>query len=469
MPPRLPCARRHPDHAARRSHDRGIATASRDVFAGPLTLGAAPTDALAGQRVGDVLDRAQAALLAALAATSMLSVFATQLFLGLATLVWALRLLTRRARLTRMPLDGPVLAFIVWTLLSASFSPNPGESFRTGGKKLVLFAVAFVAVDVLRRERERERVLDALTLGAIVLGVGAITQYHFLGYDTLNHRPTSFLGHWMTASGLSMGALVLCVARLAFRRQPLVRPAREDLVRLGVLAAALAGFVILQKLDTFAVEGERMIVTALAVPISAWALVVGQTRSAWIGALVGLAIVAIARAPRLLWGLAGAVALLLIARPAPLMSRLTIRDVSSVDRYYMWQAGVDMVRDKPVFGQGPGIIPSAYPRFRWAEAPNPAVSHLHNNALQFAAERGLPCAAIWLWLVTLPMGRAYREWRRGAWDARWIAVGALGFLAAILVAGMFEYNFGDSEVLYVILLMCVVPFTLAPRQEALPA
>jgi O-antigen ligase len=440
------------------------------------------------------LDRAQAALLAALAATAMLSVFAAQLILGLATLVWVLRLLTRRVRLTRMPLDGPVLAFIVWTLLSASFSPNPGESFRTGGKKLVLFAVAFVAVDVLRRERERERVLDALTLGAIVLGVGAITQYHFLGYDTLNHRPTSFLGHWMTASGLSMGALVLCVARLAFRRQPLLRPAREDLVRLGALAGALAGFVVLQKLDTFAVEGERMIVagvalvalslvlsrgpwpgpatslllTLLAIPISAWALVVGQTRSAWIGALVGLAIVAVARAPRLLWGLAGVVALLLIARPAPLMNRLTIRDVSSVDRYYMWQAGVDMVRDKPVFGQGPGIIPSAYPRFRWAEAPNPVVSHLHNNALQFAAERGLPCAAIWLWLVTLPMGRAYREWRRGAWDARWIAVGALGFLAAILVAGMFEYNFGDSEVLYVILLMCVVPFTLAPRQEALP-
>jgi hypothetical protein len=75
----------------------------------------------------------------------------------------------------------------------------------------------------------------------------------------------------------------------------------------------------------------------------------------------------------------------------------------------------------------------------------------------------LPCAILWLWWIALPLVRAYREWRHGAWDARWIAVGALGFLVAILAAGMFEYNFGDSEVLYVILLMCVAPFALVPQ------
>jgi O-antigen ligase len=458
-------------------------------------MGAVSVAPLAGQRTGEALDRAQDALLAALAATSMLSVFAAQVCLGLATLAWVLRLLLRRARLTRMSLDGPILAFIVWTLLSASFSPDPGESFRTGGKKLVLFAVAFVALDSLRRARERERILDGLTLGAIVLGVGSITQYHFLGYNTLNHRPTSFLGHWMTASGLLMGALVLCVARLLFRREPLRRPTREDLTRLAALLGVLAGFVVLQRLDAFAVEGERLIVggvavaamsmvlsrgtwpgpatsstlTLLAIPICAWALVVEQTRSAWLGALVGLAVVAVARAPRLLWLLAGCVALLLIARPAPVMKRLTVSDASSVDRYYMWQAGIDMVRDRPVFGQGPGMIPLAYERFRWPEAPERVLSHMHNNALQFAVERGLPCALLWLWWIALPLGRGYREWRLGAWDARSSAVGVLGFLVAILVAGMFEYNFGDSEVLYVILLLCAAPFSLEPTEEAASA
>jgi O-antigen ligase len=459
---------------------------------GPLALSADSSATFAGPRWLGVWDRAQLALMAAFAATSILSVFAAQAFLCLATIVWIVRIAARRTRFERIAIDAPILAFIVWTLLSASFSPDPAESFRTGGKKLVLFVLIYVALDTLRGERQRERIFDAVLLGALVLGIGTIAQYYFLGYDTLDRRPTSFLGHWMTAAGLSMGALVLAVARLVFRREPFPRPSRDTLVRLAILGAALGGFVILERLDLFAVEAERLIVfgvaltaaliavgrgswtnagmgaaiTLLAVPVCAWALVLSQTRSAWLGALAGLGLVAILRAPRLLWLLGAAVAVLLIVRPQPVVKRLTISDVSSVDRYYMWQAGVDMIRDKPVFGQGPGIIPFAYQRFRWADAPSASISHLHNNAVHLAAERGIPCVAFWLWWLALSLGRAYREARQGAWDARWIAVGSLGFLTAVLVAGLFEYNFGDSEVLYVILLTSVAPFVLGTRQAA---
>ena len=78
----------------------------------------------------------------------------------------------------------------------------------------------------------------------------------------------------------------------------------------------------------------------------------------------------------------------------------------------MWQAGIDMIRDKPVFGQGPRMVESDYPAYRWPGAPNPATPHLHNNALQIAAERGLPCLAWWLWWVAAAMGDALREARR---------------------------------------------------------
>ena len=59
------------------------------------------------------------------------------------------------------------------------------------------------------------------------------------------------------------------------------------------------------------------------------------------------------------------------------------------------------------------MILRAYPAYRWPEAPNPRPPHLHDNALQIAAERGLPCLALWLWLVAAAMGDAYREARRG--------------------------------------------------------
>jgi O-antigen ligase len=146
-----------------------------------------------------------------------------------------------------------------------------------------------------------------------------------------------------------------------------------------------------------------------------------------------------------------------ILRPAPVVGRLTVVDASSVDRYYMWQAGIDMIRDKPVFGQGPGRILAVYPEYRWPQAPNALQPHLHDNALQIAAERGLPCLVWWLWFVAAAMGDAWREVRRGAGGP---AVAALAFLAAFMAAGLFEYNFGDSEILMFTLLVAALPYAL---------
>jgi O-antigen ligase len=433
------------------------------------------------------LRRVQAGLLGALAATCLLSIFAAQLLLAVASLVFLVRLVRRQAPLPRLRLDGPILAFAVWTLLSAAFSPDPLLSHESA-KKLVLFALLYLSVDTLRDAAVRERVLDAALLGGVVLAAGVVLQYYFLGFDTINHRPRSFMGHYMTASGLVMAALVLAAARAAFGGVRPVRPSPRDLRAAGLLAAALVAVTALQAADLFAVEGERLFVAALAaaaatlavhrgpwpgrdtgtllalsaLPLCAWALLLSRTRNAWLGAVAGLGVLALLRAPRLLWLFPAAAAVLLLARPATVMDRLTITDASSRDRYFMWQAGVDMVREKPVFGQGPRMVEQVYPGYRWAGAPNLATPHLHNNALQIAAERGLPCLAWWLWWVAAAIADAWTEFRRGAAGVRWPAAATLGVLAAVLAAGMFEYNFGDSEILMFMLMVTALPYALRP-------
>jgi O-antigen ligase len=436
------------------------------------------------------LDRAQVGLVAAVAATCLVSIFAAQVLLALAAIVYLLRLATGRTRLPRTPLDGPILAFTVWTLLSASFSPDPLTS-HDSAKKLVLFALLYLGVEVASRERDRERVLSALLLGGLVLGTGAILQYYFLGFDSLGKRPRSFMGHYMTASGLSMGVFVVSAAWLAFARR-WSPPSREDLRLLAGLLAAVVVLAFLQSAGLFAVEAERLFVAglcalaaamalsrgpwpgsatpatlaALAFPVSAWALVLSRTRNAWLGAVAGLVVVAVLRAPRVLWAVAAGLVVILFLHPAVVASRLTVTDASSVDRYYMWQAGIDMIREKPVFGQGPGMILTVYPEYRWPGAPNPRQPHLHDNALQIAAERGLPCLAFWVWWVAVAMADAYREWRlgRSGRDA-WAAAAALALLAAVMVAGLFEYNFGDSEILMFTLLGTAFPYALRRQRE----
>jgi O-antigen ligase len=326
----------------------------------------------------------------------------------------------------------------------------------------------------------------------VALAAGSVLQYYFLGFDTLNNRPRSFMGHYMTASGLVMAAMVLAAARLGFGDRPAEWPSRRDWRALALLVGALVLVSTLQAVDLFALEGERLFVAglaagavalatsrgswpgpatgamlaALAIPFCAWALLISRTRNAWLGALVGLGVVAVMRAPRLLWVFPAVAAIVLVARPAPVMDRLTVTDASSRDRYFMWQAGIDMVRDKPVFGQGPRMVEQVYPRYRWPGAPNAATPHLHNNALQIAAERGLPCLAWWLWWVAAAMADAWRESGRGTRGARWGAAGALAVLAAVMAAGLFEYNFGDSEILMFTLVVSALPYALRPMAQA---
>ncbi len=429
------------------------------------------------------LERAQLGLLAALAATIPVSIFASEALLALSVVVLVVRLATRRARLVRTPLDTPLLALGVWTLLAACFAQDPGRSHEYS-KKLLLYALFYLAVEVLARDEDRERVLGAALLGGLALAGLMTAQWLFLGYDHLAQRPPGFLGHYMSASGVTMGVLLLAAARLAFGPPSSPRPADLSLPLLvlagvgavaaataaghGTLAArlfvaalaALAAAVALSA--SAALHAAEATVPWLAAPVAAWALVVSQTRSAWIGAVLGLAVVAALRAPRLLWLVAGLTLAVLVLHPAALTPRLTIGDDSSRDRYYMWQAGIDMVLDKPVFGQGPGMILAAYPLYRWPEATHPRQPHLHNNLLQVAAERGLPGLAFFIWWAAAAFLAALREARpagRGA-GARWAAAGALAALAAVLVAGLFEYNLGDSEVLMLVLLLTAVPFAL---------
>ena len=245
-------------------------------------------------------------------------------------------------------------------------------------------------------------------------------------------------GHGIVATRVCVVALAVLAATVALSRSPAARAAEAAL-------------------------------PAVVVPVAAWALVASQTRSAWIGTVIGLAVVALLRAPRLLWLVGAATAAVLVLRPAAVTERLTLGDASTSDRYYMWQAGVDMVLDKPVFGQGPGMVLVAYPRYRWPEATHPMQPHLHNNLLQVAAERGLPGLAFFLWWAVALFAAAIGEARRSAAEvpgASGAAGGALAALAAVLAAGLFEYNLGDSEVLMLVLLLTAVPFALRQGRAA---
>jgi hypothetical protein len=85
--------------------------------------------------------------------------------------------------------------------------------------------------------------------------------------------------------------------------------------------------------------------------------------------------------------------------------------------------------------------------------------------MQIAAERGLPALALWLWFIGATVAGLRPLLRRGR--MRVLSATALGAIAAMLTAGLFEYNFGDSEFLMLFLILITLPFA-AERDGGLP-
>ena len=122
----------------------------------------------------------------------------------------------------------------------------------------------------------------------------------------------------------------------------------------------------------------------------------------------------------------------------------------------MAKTGLHIIKDYPLTGVGPDMVIQVYPVYRDKSAITQLNPHLHNVPLQIAAERGIPALLIWLWFVVTVIVDFVRL-RRSAAES-FLAHAGLACVAAMLAAGMFEHNFGDSEFLMLFLLLITLPY-----------
>jgi len=270
-----------------------------------------------------------------------------------------------------------------------------------------------------------------LTIGAISALIGII-QYGILNYDILRRRPQGTLSHWMTYSGTLMLVICAAVARLLY-------DTRDRAWAAVVMPALVAG------------------------------LVLTGTRSAWVGAMAGVGVLFLLRDFRLVALLPLLTAIILAVAPAQLTDRIysmvDLNDPTVRDRAAMLQAGVAIVKDHPLTGVGPDMVRHVYPEYRVAGAVQELNIHLHNVPMHIAAERGLPALGVFLWFI----GSALVGLRALIARSRslMLVATALAATAAMLIAGFFEYNFGDSEFLMLFLILLTLPFA-AERDGGLP-
>jgi hypothetical protein len=211
-------------------------------------------------------------------------------------------------------------------------------------------------------------------------------------------------------------------------------------------------------------EGKGKGLYWLVMAVVATSLVLNFTRGVWLGCLVATLYLVSRWKPRALWLVPALLVVAYLAAPSMLRRRVSLAFHPSDDpalamRLEIWGAGLRMVQKHPWVGVGPENIPQVYTQYLPpGTKPLPGYhDHLHNNLLQLAAERGLPCLVTWLWFM-LALGWNILRIRGRLSRQRWVADAALAAWLAFFAEGFFEYNFGTSPVLMVFLFVMSTPF-----------
>ncbi|MGE3510434.1 MAG: O-antigen ligase family protein [Vicinamibacterales bacterium] len=368
------------------------------------------------------LERAGLLATIGVAAALQLSIAVAQSLFAIAVLCWLALLLFRREPVQVPRFFWPLAALAALTLISAAFSSDPRASF-VDTKQLLLFLMVPLAYRFAGGNRAATVLLIVVSVGAASAAFG-IVQYGILHYDHLGQRPRGTLGHYMTYSGLLMLVIGVALAQLLFGTRDRVW-------------------------------------AALVMPALAVAVALTFTRSAWVGACAAAAVLLMLKDLRLVALLPVVAAIFVALAPPSVTARFVsifdLKDPTNRDRIAMFHEGERMIRARPLVGVGPNMVEALYEQYRGDDAVEKINPHLHNVAMQLAAERGLPALLCWLAFVAITV----YDLGRGLRGRRLPAVAAAAGLAAMvsmLAAGLFEYNFGDSEFLMLLLLLITLPF-----------
>jgi O-antigen ligase len=348
-------------------------------------------------------------LLRAFALSIPFSIFVSQLLLVLTTAAAAIDWWTRGRPRVRTPLDLPIACFALASLLAAFLGLDPLHSLY--GLRTYLQVVVIYLVYGYARDLDRSLSLAR----CLLIGTALTSAYRVLAAFSPIELPRLFLGQ-MTQSGQLLFAIGLALP-LLIRRTFSAPPLRF----------ALALYVL--------------------------ALVVNLKRGVWLGAVAAVVTVGLLASRRLVL-VAGLVIALAVAAVPPVRSRVanSARDMFLPgNRYDIWVAAIDVVKRFPMgVGRKNGEILRDYPNIPQHH------KHAHNNLLQITLENGYLGLGMFLWWMAtfgVLAWRAYGRVPAGDKPLEALAIAVLASFVGFHVAGLVEYNFGDSEVLEMFFVM----------------
>ena len=425
----------------------------------------------------------------------------------IALLLWLLKMLIDRMRPYRQPLVLPLLFYVGLSAISTILSPEPYLSWDRMKIVCLMLAGIVVAQNLKRLSQVRWLVVLLVLSGfaaalftgwQYTYGIGVqltkfpassrLEQAGFLPEDivmsvdgksvhtpeqlvrTLNEAPPSTRLTIGLTRGVGFHPTKLTATAHDFLQSGLGTPSMkldrgkpsraqgtlghyvvfaEILMQVGCMAWVLV-------LGTSRGEVGWKLAFGIAFAGIVAALLMTGTRAAVAGLVLGcfLSLVLLARRRVRIFAI---IALLMIVAGATIWIQHTRRtkwvdpaDISTHFRVLMWEDGLRLVRQHPLFGVGMETVRLHY--LEWnirGFIQYHVMSHFHSTYLQIAVERGIPALLAWLWFCVAYAAFLWQLISRLRTRSKFacsVAVAALAGLIAFCFTSFFHYNLGEEPV-----------------------
>lgn len=326
------------------------------------------------------------------------------------------------------------LIYILCTLISIIFSIDIKESF-IDSKELFIFLLFPLYFLILNSQKRIMTSLSVILISGIIHSFAGIYQSISWGI-TLDKRIKGFTSHWMTFAGLMMFILI---------------------------------FFFIKGFYENGNKKNKLIYFILLVPIVI-AIGFSLTRSVWVGTFFGIGLFIIYYNYKVLYFLIPLFIIAIFILPQSVKSRffsiIDLNNATNKDRIIMAQKSFNIFKKKPLFGVGANNIKKVYKETEPKNAP--LNEHLHNNFLQTLAERGIFTLFALIAAFISIIINLIKKIKNGTVFQKNLAIGVLFTFIGFIMAGMFEYNFGHSQIKFILFYFISLPFinTIEDRKES---
>ena len=321
--------------------------------------------------------------------------------------------------------DLAVLFFVLIGILSVKMAGNFGVASREFRVIVIEPALLYALIRATNlTRRDLQRLVDAFILSAVAVSLIGLYQYLFTNWVIIGEGVRRVLAVYGSPNNLAL---------YLDRALPLV--------------IALAAFVGGRR--------RRTAYALAAIPIAA-AVYLTYSRGAWlIGLPAGLLVIGLFSGRRARLAIAallvvGAIALVPFSQTDRFKSLFQEGTGTGFFRVSVWESGIAMIRDHPVFGVGLDNFLYEYPQYIQPDAwREPNLAHPHNIVLDFWVRLGVLGVVALGWLLIEFYRTGLRKLARAN---RALVLGLMASLTAALAHGMIDAAYFYVDLAFVFML-----------------